>query len=465
MIFSVQYGSEQVDLDLPIQVDIKGMWLAPDPVLLPDAIEQALQNPIGAKPLVEIAADKLAGNPSATVVIVVSDNTRPVPYSGQNGLICRLIGALKRAGFPETQITVLIGAGSHRNMTPDEAEEMLSLRKNGLESVRVINHEYDDEEQLVDLGQTSTGSIVKINKLYLQSDLKIVTGLVESHFMAGASGGRKGICPGIVGKETLTLFHGAKFLSSKLAADLVLKGNPLNDEALEVARMAGCDFLVNATLDDRMRITGIFAGDLIKAHLEAVKMIRRYVKIPLQKLYDIVIVPAGFVGINHYQAGKAAIEASKALKPGGQIIIVAKNTDADPIGGNGYKQCLELLNDNGKDRFAEMISEPGWNFIQEQWQVQMWCKVLDVMGSSDHLLYLGVEIPPEDFSKLPGLSGWQFVPGGKANGQAPGSLIKTMLKESLSFAMKRSKAQPPEILLLKDGPYGIPELVNDKGGA
>ena len=74
----------------------------------------------------------------------------------------------------------------------------------------------------------------------MEADLKIVTGLVESHFMAGASGGRKGICPGIVGKETLSIFHGAKLLNSSMAADLILEGNPLHDEALEIALMAGC---------------------------------------------------------------------------------------------------------------------------------------------------------------------------------------------------------------------------------
>jgi len=346
-------------------------------------------------------------------------------------------------------------------MTEDEAEQMLSLTQNGFQSVRVVNHEYDTEEQLVQLGTTSRGSLVKINKLYWESDLKIVTGVVESHFMAGASGGRKGICPGIVGKETLTLFHGAKFLSSKFAADLVLEGNPLNDEALEVAGMAGCDFLVNVTLDADLRITGVFAGDLIKAHQEAVNTIKQYVTVPMSKLYDIVIAPAGFVGINHYQAGKAAVEASRCLKPGGQIIVVAKNTDADPIGGDGYKECLKLLDKYGKDGFIRMITAPDWTLIQEQWQVQMWCKALDTLGRSDNLLYLGLEIPAEDFTGLPGLSGWQFVPGGKPNGQAPVELMRTMLKESITFARNRSMNQPPEILLLKDGPYGIPEYAGE----
>ena len=180
----------------------------------------------------------------------------------------------------------------------------------------------------------------------------------------------------------------------------------------------------------------------------------------MPKLYDIVIVPAGFVGINHYQAGKAAVEASKAVKPGGQIILVAQNSDVDPIGGEGYKECLRLLDQNGKDGFMEMINSPNWMLIQEQWQVQMWCKALDVLEDPEHLLYVGLEISAEDFKGLPGICGWQFIPGGKPNGQASKDLIKTMLWESLQFAVKRSTTQPPDILLLKDGPYGIPELQN-----
>jgi hypothetical protein len=343
-------------------------------------------------------------------------------------------------------------------MEAPEVEKMLGLEASGLANIYVENHEYEKEAQLLYLGKTRRGSTVKINKRYMEADLKIVTGLVESHFMAGASGGRKGICPGIVGKETLEIFHGAKMLSSTEAADLIIEGNPLSDESLEVAKMVGCDFLVNTTIDAEKRLTGIFSGELEAAHREAVKKIREYVVVELEKKYDIVLIPAGFVGVNHYQAGKAAIEAARALKPEGAIIIVAQHTDPDPVGGKGYKESLHLLRQHGKEKFMEMISAPDWQMIQEQWQVQMWCKVLDVMGDEKNLVYCSLEIPTEDYENLPGVPGISLLTAQELAHPDPSEVMKTMILRSIEYIYQKTGNAQAELLFLKDGPYGIPEV-------
>lgn len=453
----VEYGKTYLQVEAPDFVETRGMKASPAPLHGPTAIPTALANPIASRPLVEIARTKLANNPQAQAVIVVSDNTRPVPYRGEAGLMVHIIRALREAGFRDENITVLIGAGSHRNMEPDEYEAMMGLIESGMDKVNVTNHEYDMEEQLLHIGNTRRGSIVKINRQYIEADLKIVTGLVESHFMAGASGGRKGICPGIVGKETLTIFHGAKLLSSKLAADLVLEGNPLSDESLETALMAGCDFLVNVTLDAEKRLTGIFAGDLVEAHKQAVAKIRDYVVVEIDQLYDIVLIPAGFVGINHYQVAKAATEAARAVRPGGIIIIVAENTDTDLIGGHGYKEALRLLKKHGKNGFVQMISDPAWKMVQEQWQVQMWCKVLDVIGSEDNLIYCCVDIPLKNYDILPGKAGLDLIKDLEGQKLPKVQQMEKMTERALAYAMKQTGKSSPSILFLKDGPYGIPE--------
>ncbi|MBX2843182.1 MAG: nickel-dependent lactate racemase [Flammeovirgaceae bacterium] len=453
---SIEYGNSFLKINTTFPLEIKGMEASPFNISGATTIPQALENPIASASLSVIAKEKLSKNKEAKAVIVVSDNTRPVPYKGKGGLMYHIIRELLNAGFFQNQITVVIGAGSHRNMDTAEIEEMMGLVKSGYGEVNVENHEYDNEDHLLELGQTSTGSLVKINKLYIEADLKIVTGLVESHFMAGASGGRKGICPGIVGKETLKLFHGPKFLSSTQAADLVLEGNPLNDEALEVAQMAGSDFLVNVTIDANKKLTGVFAGNLLAAHQEAVKTIKGYVTVPLSKKYDIVVIPAGFVGINHYQTAKAAIEAARAVKQNGKIIIVAKNTDTDKVGGPGYRKALSLLNQYGKDKFMEMIKAPNWEMIQEQWQVQMWCKVLDVIGAPDNLIYCSLDIAREEYENIPGIAGLEFIVE-KKEGKSDVEQMELMLENALNFAIDNS-VENPEILLLKDGPYGVPEV-------
>ncbi|WP_020526596.1 nickel-dependent lactate racemase [Flexithrix dorotheae] len=452
----IEYGKSFLKINQKFNLEAKGMNVTPPSVSGETTIPFALKNPIASASLEAIAKGKLDQNTNAKAVIVVSDNTRPVPYRGKNGLMLHIIRELLDAGFTQQQITVIIGAGSHRNMEPVETEEMMGLKESGFGKVNIENHEYDNENHLVELGHTRTGSLVKLNKLYIEADLKIVTGLVESHFMAGASGGRKGICPGIVGKETLKLFHGPKFLSSSQAADLILEGNPLNDEALEVAQMAGCDFLVNVTIDAAKNLTGVFAGNLLKAHQEAVKTIKSYVTVPLAKKYDIVLIPAGFVGINHYQAAKAAIEAARAVKQNGKIIIVAKNTDTDKVGGPGYRKALALLNQHGKDKFMEMIKAPGWEMIQEQWQVQMWCKVFDVIGTPENLIYCSLDIAKEEYKNIPGIAGLDFI-ANEENGKDEIEKMELMLEKAMDFAIENSEGNP-EILLLKDGPYGVPEV-------
>ena len=448
-LLQIEYGDSYLEVKSPYPVDIKGMHAAPSVLDGTSIIPHALNHPISSPSLLSIAQQKLSVNTDANAIIVVSDNTRPVPYRDKSGLIFHIVAVLRMAGFIDEQITILIGAGSHRNMNEREIEVMLGLQANGMEKITVVNHEYEREDQLAFIGHTSRGSLVKINKLYMQADLKIVTGLVESHFMAGASGGRKGICPGIVGKETLTLFHGARFLNSAQAADLVLEGNPLNDESLEVALMAGCDFLVNTTIDAEKRLTGVFAGNLVKAHQAAVAKIRSYVVVPLEKRYDIVIIPGGFVGINHYQAAKAAIEASRAVKAGGQIILITQHTDQDVIGGEGYKECLRLLGEHGFQGFMDLINQPDWQLIQEQWQVQMWCKVFEILGDPDRMIYCNREIPREDYEMLPGFPGWKLC-------SLRDPYMVEMVYKAILFAEKRSGLAEPDILLLKDGPYGVP---------
>ena len=224
--------------------------------------------------------------------------------------------------------------------------------------------------------------------------------------------------------------------------------------------MAGCDFLVNVTIDNAMRVTGVFAGDITQAHQAAVRKIKTYVTVPLLQKYDIVLIPAGFVGINHYQAAKAAIEAARAVKSGGKIIVVAKNTDTDAVGGQGYKEALKLLHQHGKESFMRMIMDPDWQIVQEQWEVQMWCKVLDVIGQASNLYYCALEIPAADYDYLPGVAAVKMLDQEEL-ALPPKAAMQAMVTKALDQAVATSTNPNPSILLLKDGPYGIPVVAKN----
>src|SRR5438477_509621 len=124
---------------------------------------------------------------------------------------------------------------------------------------------------------------------YLQADLKIATGLIEPHLMAGYSGGRKLICPGIAALETVKVWHGPDFLEHPKADCGFLEGNPVHEENTRIARMAGCDFIVNVTLDAQRQITSLAAGDLEQAFLEGVRYVEDIVRVGVPEPVDVVV--------------------------------------------------------------------------------------------------------------------------------------------------------------------------------
>jgi len=242
-------------------------------------INKALSDPIGTPSVKDLFREKLKNNPEAQAVVVVSDNTRPVPYKGKQGILFPLIRQMTEAGLPASRILILVATGIHRPMSDRELREFLDPRV--FESgIRIINHDSRNKDELMYVGETDFGGKIYLNRFYMQSDIKICTGLVESHFMAGVSGGRKAVCPGIIAEDSTYLLHSGPILASPMARDLVLEGNPVHEEALKVARIAGCDMIVNVTLDSQYRLTGVYAGDMEKAHLKAVAKLHEYVSIP-----------------------------------------------------------------------------------------------------------------------------------------------------------------------------------------
>jgi nickel-dependent lactate racemase len=461
-VVKIEYGADTLAVELPVSCDSKEMRSVEALADPTKEILRSYRQPIDSPPLSEIARSKLKSRADSRAVIVISDNTRPVPYKGEKGILIPLLQTLREAGYSEHRITLLIGKGSHRTMTDAEVEAMLGIREAGF-NVPVAQHNYEDESNLVYVGKTGRGSPVHINKLYIEADLKVVTGLVESHFMAGASGGRKAICPAIASKQTLRIFHGPEILDSPNAADLMLDGNPCSEEAEQAAGLVGCDFAVNVTLDAAKNITGIFSGDISASHRAAVEKIREYVVVHLQKRYDLVLIPAGFVGVNHYQAAKAAIEASRAVKPGGMIVIVARHSDPDPIGSQDYKQTLALLKRVGPSRFLQTIKSPDWVFTHDQWETQMWCKVLGVVKDESNLIYCSLEIPDEDYSILPCVPGHAFLSReALKRTNNPESRMRQIVEQAVLAAIQRLQNKlgaEPEVLFLKDGPYGVPKVL------
>jgi lactate racemase len=451
----VEYGTETLKVRVPRDCAIIGMK---EIAILTDpraAYEEALSHPIGCPPLAEIIRHK--GKPAAelTAAVTVSDITRPVPYRGEKGLLRPLLNRLEAAGIPRANIAIVIGNGMHRPSTADERVGMFG--EDIIRDYRMIDHDCEDDASLTFIGKSETGGNVFVNSVFHRADLRIATGLVESHYMVGLSGGRKAICPGLVDKRTIEKFHSPAFLESPFAQNLILQGNPCHEESLAIARTVGVDFIVNATLDREMRLTGVFAGDLEAAHRAAGDLIRNYVSVPVEREYDIVLTHGGYVGRNHYQAVKAAHNALPAIRKGGVLIVATDNRDVEPIGGPEYKSLLHMLKIQGADHYMRMIEAPGWNFTKDQWEPEMWAKVFRKIDEED-FIYCTHTIPRADYCLIPGVCGLDYLQGEKERPAAAG--VREMVENALAAAVVKFRKQgiEPAVAFIREGPYTIPYL-------
>ena len=453
MLAANPFGPSFGDLQIPDNTFIAHMEGA-SPMANPGkAILESLSAPIASESLAKIAKGKKDAKKAAKAVIVVSDNTRPVPYKGEEGILMPVIDTLMDAGFKADEITVLIATGMHRPMAEGEIRSMLDSRVFDL-GIKVVNHEPKNDARLSFLGMTKRGTKVMIDSVYTEADLKIATGLVESHFMAGASGGRKAICPGIIGEESTFIFHGPALMDDENSRDLVIEGNPVHEESLEVARMAGVDFIVNVTLDHSFHVTGVFSGDLEKAHLAAVEHIRKDVEVAIPAQADIVITHAGFVGINHYQAAKCGVASLGALKKDGYLITIANCTDqGNVIGSANYRTALALLHLDGPDKFNKLLRSPDWVFLPEQWQVQEWAKVFRRIPEN-HYYFFAPQIPHREFDLLPGID----IRTLGNEDEKDKNVYSRMVELAISDIEKRTgkKREDMKIIYIADGPYEIP---------
>jgi len=288
-------------------------------------IEKALKNPIGTKPLTEIA--KKGGR----VAIVADDHTR----STQSHLmIPPILNELNKVGIRDEDITVIFACGSHRAVKPEEVKKLVG--EEVINRVKAISHDYKAKD-LVYLGKTKAyGTEVYINKTFAEADIKILTGDVGLHYYAGYGGGRKSILPGISGAETIQ--HNHAMLLDPKARTGNLDGNPVHEDMVEAAKLAKVDFVLNIVTNSKKELVQAFAGDLEQAFNAGVNLVDEMYKVPIEQRADIVVVSSGGHphDINLFQAYKGVDNALNAVKRGGVIILAAECPE-----GHGNKVFYE----------------------------------------------------------------------------------------------------------------------------
>jgi nickel-dependent lactate racemase len=366
----LNYGKEGLPVELSDDLDVRVIRKPAMPVL-PDAkaaIREALARPVGVPPLAELARGR------TSACILICDITRPVP----NGLFLPiLIRELMQAGLSADRIRVLVATGLHR---PNEGNELGELVGDPwvLETVEVENHFARDDAMHVDLGFTPTrGTPVKIDRRFVEADLRIATGLVEPHFMAGYSGGRKVIAPGVAHRDTITTFHSARFMEHPCARNCVLEGNPLHEEQLEVVRMLGGALALNTVIDEERRLSFVNFGEIVESHLQAVRHMRAFAEVPVpEKFRTVVTSAAGYpLDKTYYQTVKGMVGPLEILDQAGDLIIASECSEG--MGSAEFIDAQRRLVQGGPERFVEEIMQKRFADIDE-WQTEMQLKPMRV---------------------------------------------------------------------------------------
>ncbi len=363
MKFRLAYGRTGLDVELPGAPIVRELaYKDATPLADPEAdLLALLENPIGTPPLRELAA----GRKDACVVIC--DITRPVP----NEMILRpTLRILEEAGIPRDNIVLLNATGLHR---PNEGNELVEMvGQHIVDNYRIENHHGQVQEEHIYLGDSPRGVPIWLDSHYVNADFKMTTGLIEPHLMAGFSGGRKVICPGIAGLETIKVWHGPDFIEHPKADCGILEGNPVHEENTWIALKAGCDFIVNVVIDAQRHPLKWVAGDMIQAFEEGVKFVRGVVTDTVEEPVDVVVTSsAGYpLDTTFYQCIKGLTGALPIVKEGGTIILAASLTE-----GIGSPQFQQLFQENENlEVFVQRILGKDY-FVMDQWQLEELAKV------------------------------------------------------------------------------------------
>lgn len=359
----LEYGRTGLEAELPDRPGLRKLAYKDAPPLPnPDAVvREVIAQPTGTRPLAELARG------CQDACIVICDITRPVP----NELILRpMLQTLEAAGIPRNKILILIATGLHRPTEPHELIEIVGAEI--ASGYRIEDHHGQVRDEHTYLGESPRGVPIWIDSRYVAAELKITVGLIEPHLMAGFSGGRKLICPGIAALETIKVWHGPDFLEHPNADCGILEGNPVHEENTWIARRAGCDFIVNVVIDAQRRPLKFVAGDMEAAFLEGVAFVREVVRDTIPEPVDIVVTScAGYpLDTTFYQAVKGLTGALPIVKQGGTIILAASLSE-----GIGSPQFQQLFRENASlEGFVDRILGKDY-FVMDQWQLEELAKV------------------------------------------------------------------------------------------
>lgn len=334
--FPIPCGKKTLLLSLPDHIPVQYVESRKIPPVpnVRKSIEEALHHPIGSPRL----RDRV--KPGQKVAIIVTDITRKLP---EEVILPLLIKELEAGGIKKKDITAIVATGTHRPNTFQELKEKFGDVVN---EIPFINHDAYNQNELVHLGMTEGGIPLIFNRRVVEADIRIATGVIETHLFAGYSGGVKSIAVGVAGEETIAATHNYSMMEETRLG--VVEGNRFRRFLTEATSALGLHFIVNVVQTGKKEVVKVVAGDPIEAFQEGVKTAR--------KLYEVEIKEPGQIVVSGvsdpksrdlYQATRAANVVVFGPKPvvaeGGVILIPAPCEDG--CGHPGYCEIMKKAQD------------------------------------------------------------------------------------------------------------------------
>ncbi len=430
MRLPLRYGKTGLTLEVPDSWDVTVVARRPMPVISDPAaaIETALDNPAGASRL------SVESRGCKTACILVCDVTRPVP----NGLILRpLITRLLEAGLDPRFITVLVATGLHR---PNEGAELAALIGDPwvFEHAVVVNHFARRDEDHVLLGTTSQGIPVCLDRRLVEAQVRVAVGLVEPHFMAGWSGGRKLLLPGVAHADSIMAFHSARILAHPGATTCVIRHNPLHAAQTEALRMVGRALALNVVIDDERAPAFASFGGIEESLAEAIAFAERYMRVRVPARFPVVLsTGAGYpLDATYYQTVKGICAGASILQHGGDLFVASACQEG--FGSKEFLEAQERMVRLGRQAFLRDAALKARAPIDE-WQTVMLVKALGI--ATLHFFSEGL---------------------GPREQAATGAVMTHDLLHDLQAAVRRVDGH--RLAVIPEGPYAAPQTAAESEG-
>ena len=362
MKVSLQYGEQWMAVEVPAsEVQVLEPKYVQGLADEEGAFRSAVRNPIESRPMRDLL------RPKDRLAVVIPDITRPL---ASDRLLRWTMEELPH--IQDRNVTIINGTGSHRANTREELASMIGPEM--LDRFRVVNHSAHDPATLATAGRTPQGRTVLMNREYVEADRRIVLGFIEPHFMAGFSGGYKGVFPALADIDSIMHYHRAAVIGDPRSTWGRLEDNPTQDEIRANGSLLPVDFCINVTQNRNRRITGFFCGEVSAAHSRGCGFARNTAMAGFGRSYPIVLTTNGGYPLdqNLYQTVKGMSAAAQIVSEGGLILAASECRDGFPEHGNFRKL---MWGHDSPAAILRTILAPGFS-VYDQWEAQLLAMIL-----------------------------------------------------------------------------------------